>query len=173
MPNYRRVRMPGGCFFFTVVIRGRKPILVDNISLLRNAFRKIIKRYPFHIDGIVVLPDHMHCIWTLPPDDDDYISRWRLIKSEFTRHFPFSETVSASRMRKDERGIWQRRFWEHLIRDEHDYRRHMDYIHYNPVKHGYVNRPAEWPYSSFRQCVKRGTYDEGWAEPVDKDMDCE
>lgn len=173
MPNYRRVRLKGGCYFFTVVTESRRPLLTCNIDLLRSALRKVLENYPFHIDAFVVLPDHMHCVWTLPHDDDDYVNRWRLIKNHFSRGLEKVEYVESSRSRRRERGIWQRRYWEHLIQHEQDYRRHLDYIHYNPVKHGYADRPCDWPYSSFRSCVRRGLYELDWASPPDDSMDCE
>jgi len=118
--------------------------------------------HPFQIDGIVILPDHLHTLWTLPEGDDDYSLRWRQIKSAFSRRLDEGETVSASRSRKRERGVWQRRFWEHTIRDDEDFARHLDYIHYNPVKHGHVKRVADWPYSSFHRHVQQGIYSLEW-----------
>ena len=173
MPNYRRIRMKGGCYFFTVVTESRQHILTSNIELLRYAFRKAMVKYPFRIDGFVVLPDHLHCIWTLPDHDDDYAIRWRLIKNYFSRGLKKGEYVESNRCKRGGRGIWQRRFWEHLIQHEKDYQRHLDYIHYNPVKHGYVARPGDWPYTSFHKCVRRGLYEMDWASPVDSRMECE
>ena len=121
--------------------------------------RDVRRRRPFRIDGWVVLPDHLHCIWTLPAGDVDFTTRWRLIKAGFAKHLPKTE----HRSRRGERGIWQRRFWEHAIRDERDYASHMDYLHFNPVKHGHVRRVADWPYSSFARCVERGIYPCDWA----------
>jgi REP-associated tyrosine transposase len=120
-------------------------------------------RHPFAIDGIVVLPDHLHTIWTLPEGDSDYAVRWNLIKGSFTRGLPRAERISASRLRKRERGIWQRRYWEHTLRDDDDFARHVDYIHFNPVKHGYVAEASAWPFSSFRRMVRLGFYPENWA----------
>ena len=164
--QYRRVRSPGSSYFFTVVTYNRKPILCEpeNIELLRDSFRKVIQQHPFTIDAIVILPDHLHCLWTLPPADADFSTRWRLIKSWFSRRCRFQdrEQVSNSRRSKKEKAIWQRRFWEHLIRNEHDFNNHVNYIHYNPVKHGLVLSPKDWQYSSFHRYVQRGVYNIDW-----------
>jgi len=164
MPDYRRNRIKGGCYFFTVNLleRHRNQLLVQQIDILRDVVSRIRVRHPFHIDGWVVLPDHMHCIWTLPQDDDDYATRIRLLKTLFSKKIPKTERRSSVRQRKGERGIWQRRYWEHTIRDEMDYATHMDYLHYNPVKHGYVKNVTDWPYSTFRHHVQRGLYSENW-----------
>jgi len=164
MPNYRRNRIEGGCFFFTANLleRNQNQLLVQHISILRDVVKRVRSRHPFHIDGWVVLPEHMHCIWTLPKGDDDYAIRIRLIKTLFSKEMPKTERRSSVRQRKGERGIWQRRFWEHTIRDERDYASHMDYLHYNPVKHGYVTRVMDWPYSTFRHHVRCGIYPENW-----------
>ncbi len=112
---------------------------------------------------MVVLPDHLHCIWRLPENDDDFSTRWRLIKHYFSRaHAGDAGALDVSRRSKDEKALWQRRFWEHLIRGEEDWRRHMDYVHYNPVKHGYVAAPVDWPYSTFARSVKKGWYPPDW-----------
>jgi putative transposase len=126
-------------------------------------FKAARRRRPFTIEAIVILPDHLHCIWTLPSGDADFSSRWHDIKARFAAQISRGERLSARRLRKGERGIWQRRFWEHVIRDECDYERHVDYIHYNPVKHGQVTRVADWPYSSFHRYVERGIYNPEWA----------
>ena len=139
-------------------------ILVKHIHLLRVAFSKTRQEHPFHIQAIVVLPDHLHTIWTLPPNDCDYSTRWKKIKSHFSRCLPKNEQVSQSRRKRGERGIWQRRFWEHVIRDEEDYGAHFDYIHYNPVKHGLCERANDWPYSTFSGYVKAGIYPENWVD---------
>ncbi|HEY8094628.1 MAG TPA: transposase [Methylobacter sp.] len=167
MRTYIRSRLQGGIYFFTVNLaeRGQNDLLLRNIDTLRQAFRYTQQRHPFVIEAIVVLPEHLHCLWRLPEGDDGFSLRWRLIKAHFSRHIVSGERVSASRQRKNERGIWQRRYWEHLIRDDIDYQRHFDYIHYNPVKHGYVAKVADWPYSSFHRCVKRGIYPPDWAAP--------
>jgi len=165
MRTYQRVRIEGGVYFFTVNLAQRRgnDLLVRRIDALREAMRTTKRDHPFMIDAIVVLPDHLHCIWTLPPGDDDFPKRWRLIKARFSRCVEQGERVSASRKRKGERGLWQRRYWEHAIRDERDYQRHLDYIHYNPVKHGYARVPHEWPHSSLARWTERGWYSENWA----------
>jgi putative transposase len=163
MTEYRRNFIPGGSFFFTVnLAERRRRLLTTHIDLLRRAFRYARHRHPFTIEAIVVLPDHLHAIWTLPLDDSDFALRWRLIKTTFSRGIPSGERVSASRVAKGERGIWQRRYWEHTLRDETDLARHADYIHYNPVKHGHVSRVSDWPYSSFHRMVRLGIYPPGW-----------
>jgi putative transposase len=164
MTAYRRNFVPGGTFFFTVALEDRRArLLVDFIHVLRMAFRETRRRHPFAIDAIVVLPDHLHTIWTLPEDDTDYATRWRLIKSGFSHRLPVREPISDSRRARGERGIWQRRYWEHTIRDDRDCETHFDYIHFNPVKHGYVDNAADWPHSSFRRMVQLGLYPEAWA----------
>jgi putative transposase len=168
MRTYRRVWSAGGTYFFTLVLAERRgnDLLVRHVDALREALRLTKRDWPFAIDGICILPDHLHCIWTLPDGDADFATRWSLVKQRFSRAVPVGESVSTSRRRKGERGVWQRRYWEHLVRDENDYRRHMDYIHYNPVKHGYVQRVSEWPYSSFTRLVQAGVYPVDWgAEP--------
>ncbi|GAB2505512.1 transposase [Pseudoxanthomonas sangjuensis] len=174
--TYLRNRTLGGTYFFTVNLAERQgnTLLTDNIDLLREAFRRTLAEYPVAMDAIVVLPDHLHCLWRMPEGDDNYASRWRLIKAGFSRAMAKGERQSASRLRKGERGIWQRRYWEHLIRDETDYARHVDYIHYNPVKHGYVAQARDWPYSTFPRWVERGVYTEGWGVGNDvRDMNWE
>jgi putative transposase len=164
MSEYRRFRVEGGCYFFTVnlLYRGPDGLLVRRIDDLRAAVSEVRRAWPFRIDGWVVLPDHLHCIWTLPEGDDGFSTRWRLIKAGFARRLPATERRSPSRARRGERGIWQRRYWEHAIRDDRDFAHHMDYLHFNPVKHGYVEHAADWPYSSFRRLVKEGAYPSGW-----------
>jgi putative transposase len=163
MTDYRRNRVPGATYFFTVNLENRQShILTDHIGILRDAVRHIKSRAPFHIDAWVVMPDHLHCLWTLPAGDADYAARWQGIKMAFSRKIPAGEWRSASRQRKRERGIWQRRFWEHTIRDDRDYAAHMDYIHFNPVKHGFVSKVADWPYSSFHNAVSKGFYPRDW-----------
>jgi putative transposase len=163
MPNYHRARVPGATYFFTVNLRDRKSdLLVREIDLLRATVRATRARYPFHIDAWVVLPEHMHCLWTLPPGDADFARRWQVIKFAFAKRLPATETRTANQQRRNERGIWQRRYWEHLIRDDHDYQRHFDYIHYNPLKHGHVQRLIDWPYSSFHRAVQMGLYSNDW-----------
>jgi putative transposase len=163
MPDYRRRRVPGGTYFFTVNLldRGSK-LLTLHINALRGAVRATRAERPFHIDAWVVLPDHLHCLWTLPPGDDDFSNRWKAIKIRFVQCLPPIETRSAVHARRGERGIWQRRFWEHVIRDEVDYARHVDYIHFNPVKHGWSETVRDWPYSTFHRWVASGVYPPHW-----------
>jgi len=165
MPNYRRNRIKGGCYFFTVNLlqRHHNHLLVQHIEVLRDVVRQVRTRYPFHINAWVVLPDHMHLILTLPQGDDDYATRLRLVKTLFARALPKTERRSDIRIKKGERGIWQRRYWEHTIKDEYDYEMHMNYIHYNPVKHGYVDRVIDWPHSTFRHYVAQGVYPMHWS----------
>ena len=145
--------------FFTVnLLERRSRLLVENIDVLREAIRATKQTMPFHIDAWVVLPEHMHAIWTLPPDDDNYSGRWRAIKKTFSKSISVNEYRSQVRIKRHERGIWQRRFWEHTIRNDHDYVAHVDYIHFNPVKHGWVKAAKDWPYSSFHRFVAHGLY---------------
>ncbi len=167
MPDYRRNRVPGGSYFFTVNLLERHGrLLVEHIDTLREAVRQVRVMRPFHIDAWVVLPDHTHCVWTLPPDDSDYSARWRAIKIAFAKKLPKTERLSAVRERKGERGIWQRRFWEHTIRDNRDYAAHVDYVHINPFKHGLVERVSDWPYSTFHRFVAAGVYPLDWVGSV-------
>jgi len=167
MPNYRRAYAPGGCWFFTANLLDRhSSLLPDRIAALRDAARKTHARYPFNIDAVVVLPEHIHTIWTLPPDDTDFSIRWRWIKALFSRAIPKGEPLSQARAARGERGIWQRRFWEHLIRDDDDYARHVEYCYINPVKHGLVSRVRDWPHSSFHRDVRDGVFPEDWAGEV-------
>ncbi len=164
MPDYRRNWVPGGTYFFTVNLLERKrDLLVTEIDLLRDSMRRVKRLYPFEIVAWVVLPDHMHCIWILPAGDADFATRWRLIKLLFSKGLPKQERLSSVRKKRKERGIWQRRFWEHTIRDENDYMRHVDYVHWNPMKHGLVQKLTAWPYSSFHRYVRDGIYQEDWA----------
>lgn len=172
MPNYRRSREGTG-YFFTVVTDRRRPILCRDEC--RRALRRVIgetgERLPFLIDAWVLLPDHLHCIWTLPEGDADYSKRWGLIKAGVTRLVSTltsdGEPASESRRRHREGAVWQRRFWEHTIRDERDFAAHCDYVHYNPVKHGLVAAPKDWPWSTFHRFVAQGLYPKEWgAEPV-------
>ena len=165
MPNYRRAWYPGGTYFFTVNLLERRSndLLVCFIDALREVVNKVKKAYPFKIHAWVVLPDHMHCIIELPKGDADFALRWRLIKMGFSKSTPKTEGLSVVRKRRGERGIWQRRYWEHLIQGEADYCAHMDYVHINPVKHGLVSRVVEWPYSTFHRLVEQGVYPLDWA----------
>ncbi|HEY1077270.1 MAG TPA: transposase [Fontimonas sp.] len=164
MTEYRRAFTPGGSYFFTVNLaqRHHADLLLREIGTLRDAVRRVRQSHPFAIVAAVVLPDHLHMIWRLPEADADYPRRWQLIKGHFSRALKIDERRSASRLRKRERGIWQRRYWEHLIRDDDDLCRHVEYIHYNPVKHGHVMRPYDWPHSSFRRYVRQRLYPADW-----------
>lgn len=147
--DYRRAYVKGGCYFFTVTLANRKEkLLVQHIDALRASIKYVKDHHPFIINAIVILPDHLHCIWTLPDDDCDYAKRWSLIKIYFSKQLPKTERINSSRLQKGERGIWQRRYWERCIRDERDYLNHIEYIHQNPVKHEYVQDALDWPYSS-------------------------
>jgi putative transposase len=153
-------------YFFTVVTHDRRPFLCEpeNIQLLREAFRYVLDSHPFKIDAIVILPKHIHCLWTLPPEDCDFSTRWRLIKSYFSRKCrPLDRgEISTSRASKREQAIWQRRFWEHCIESDTDFTTHLDCIHYNPVRHGLVNCVHQWQYSSFHREVNCGNYQSDW-----------
>jgi len=175
MPNYRRAYVPGGTWFFTVNLLERhgNDLLVREIELLRATVRGVRDKYPFRIDAWVVLPEHLHCIMTLPPGDSDFSLRWRLIKSGFSRDLPKTEHRSMVRRAAGERGIWQRHYWEHLIRDEADYRRHVDYVHVNPLKHGHVKCVQDWPYSTFHRHVAAGVYPADWCGDVEVEVEVE
>lgn len=166
MPNYHRAFRPGGTFFFTLVAFRRREIFRDSsrVELLRSAARQVLRERPYQFVASVVLPDHMHFIWTLPDGDSDFSRRLGRFKALFTRSIDLGEQTStvASRAKHREQDVWQRRFWEHTIRDERDFERHLDYVHYNPVKHGYVTCPHLWPYSSFHEWVKKGVYLPTW-----------
>jgi putative transposase len=160
--QYRRSNLKGGTYFFTVNLAERhRGLLVENVDFLRTAVKSVKQRHPFDIDAFVVLPDHLHTIWTLPQGDADYATRWMLIKVAFSKQIPKGERLNPSRIAKGERGIWQRRYWEHTIRDTDDFARHVDYIHYNPVKHGYVDRAEEWVYSSIHRYIAAGIVPRG------------
>jgi len=172
MPNYRRNYVPGGTYFFTVNLADRQSdLLLQEISSLRAAVAQTRIRFPFEIDAWVVLPDHIHAIWTLPPNDHDYSNRRAAIKRVFALAIPQTEPTTASRHHQGERNIWQRRFWEHTIRDDQDLNTHIDYIHFNPVKHALVSRVQDWPHSTFHRAVARGRYPINWAGGNDIDRD--
>ena len=181
MSWYRRADRTGGAYFFTVVTYNRRKFLTDDLArrCLRGAWQKIKEKKPFVLEGLCLLTDHLHCIWRLPENDNDFSTRWGGIKSLFSFYYfdqGGSESErSPSRQRSGEAAIWQRRFWEHLIKDQQDYSRHMDYIHYNPVKHGLVSKVVDWPWSTFHRYVKEGVYDENWGSQglhwID-DFDC-
>jgi putative transposase len=168
MPRYIRLKQRGGTFFFTLVTYRRQPLLTrpGALDMLRESLEEVRRHQPFLLRAWVILPDHGHFIWTLPPDDDDYSSRWGRLKSAFTRRLyaemPNLKPMSAAQRRRNEKTVWQRRFWEHQIRDSEDFTAHMDYLHYNPVRHGLVKRVSEWRYSSFHTYVERGVYGTNW-----------
>ncbi|MAQ86572.1 MAG: transposase [Maritimibacter sp.] len=167
MPNYHRPRIPGATVFFTVNLADRcAPVLVREIEALRRAVRTTRSERPFTIDAWVVLPDHMHCVWTLPDGDADYATRWSVIKARFSRAVPPGHRRASHRTRR-ERGVWQRRFWEHHIRDDADFAAHVRYCWINPVKHGLVARPTDWPHSSIHRDLREGRVDAEYASGVD------
>jgi putative transposase len=170
MSHYRRAYTTGGTYFFTVVAYRRRPILCD--EPIRDALRAAIKytqeRYPFTIDAMVLMPDHLHCLWTLPSDDADYSTRWRIIKRRTSvacsEHYKQPEQLTESKKKYRESTIWQRRFLEHQIRDLPDLNNHTNYIHYNPVKHGLCQHPLDWPWSSFHRYMRNETYQANWSQ---------
>ena len=168
MPQYRRCRLQGGSYFFTLVTHQRRPFLCDEPArrLLREVMSACFSRWPTRMEAVVLLPDHLHVIWSLPADDSDYPARWGWLKKEFSKRWlaggQAAGPIAAARQRERRSGVWQPRYWEHSIRDQRDLERHLDYVHYNPVKHGLVTRVADWPWSSFHRWVRAGAYDEGW-----------
>jgi len=163
MRYYRRVFLPGATYFFTLNLQNRKSdLLIKRIEDLRFAFKRVQQNHPFYINAIVILPDHCHFIITLPGDDAKYPQRIGLIKSTFSRQIGQYEIISSSRANKRERGIWQRRYWEHVIQNETDYEHHVNYIHYNPVKHGYVKKPSDWQYSSIHRYIANNVLEDDW-----------
>ena len=176
MPDYRRSWIRGGSYFFTVVVHERYPLFESPVArnLLRKAFKTVLAKRPFDLFAICLLPNHLHAVWNLPPGDSDYATRWRMIKESFTTPWlangGWEGEVSESRRKKGERGIWQRRYWEHAIKDEDDLRRCVDYTHWNPRKHKLVSRVQDWEFSSFFRFVKSGDYEMDWggADPVSR-----
>lgn len=167
MPNYIRADAPGATFFFTVTLADRGArYLVDQVAELRACVKTVKERHPFDIEAMVVLPEHIHALWRLPVDDGDYSTRWMLLKQSFTHRLAelgvLREDATKRRGRRGEHTLWQRRFWEHQIRDEDDFARHVDYIHFNPVKHGWVLRARDWPYSSLHRYVRQGMLAPDW-----------
>lgn len=162
--RYRRTYLSGATYFFTVNLLDRKSILLTtHISKLRQAFKKIKDEQSFSIDAIVILPDHLHTLITFPDSHANFSVLWNQLKGAFSRSIPCKEMITCSRKNKRERGIWQRRFWEHLIKDELDFEHHYNCIHYNPVKHGYVESPRQWKYSSIHKAIHSDILDEHWA----------
>jgi putative transposase len=174
MPDYRRWHVLGGTYFFTVVSYGRRPMLCEELArcCLHEAINYIRADWPFELVAVALLPDHLHSVWTLPPADDRYSLRWKRIKEKFTRQYLAGGgreiSPSLSRQHQGERGIWQRRFWEHTIMDEIDLKRCVDYVHWNPKKHGHVTNVRDWPWSSFHRFVTLGEYSLDWGaeDPV-------
>jgi len=163
MRTYIRQKTPGATYFFTLTLQDRSArTFVDHVEDLRTAFRDVRARHPFDIDAMVVLPEHLHSIWTLPEGDADYATRWMLVKQAFTQRLEVLGVSSPAKGTKGERALWQRRFWEHQIRNEDDFARHVDYIHFNPVKHGWVLRAGDWPYSSLHRYVREGKMMKDW-----------
>ena len=162
--RYRRTKVAGGTYFFTVNLADRsRRLLTEHIDLLRNSVKRVKYRHPFESVAWVVLPEHLHAVWTLPPGDADFSTRWLLIKAAFSRGIPREDHVPVASLRKGERSIWQHRFWEHFVRDEDDLHRHIDYVHFNPVKHGYAERAGLWPYSSIHRYIRQGVLAPDWA----------
>ena len=167
MSRYRRAQIKGGCFFFTVAVADRSSdVLVRRIDRLRRIYASVKERYPFQTIAICVLPDHLHAIGLLPLEDSNFPLRWSAIKSGFSSGLPGNVARSSSKVARREKGIWQRRYWGRAIRNESDLRRHVDYIHFNPVKHGYVTRVSEWPHSSFHRYVAHGVLPPDWGGDV-------
>ena len=166
MSRYIRAGAAGATYFFTAALQDRSARwLVDHVAVLRACVARTKSLHPFDIDAMVVLPEHLHALWTLPAEDGDFSQRWRLIKRDFTRHLLLAgvlDMAARSSRRPGERNVWQRRFWEHQIRDEEDFARHLDYIHFNPVKHGWVLRARDWPYSSLHRFVRQGLLPADW-----------
>jgi putative transposase len=174
MQQYRREWLPGATYFFTVNTHRRQALLTNPTfyQALKSAIRDVKRIYPFDIEAFVLIPDHLHCIWKLPENDADYSRRWRIIKRKVSQHCiaHLYGGTTESRTKRREKNLWQRRFWEHRIRDEKDFEMHVNYIHYNPVKHGYVNNAKDWPYSSFHLFVKRGVLPADWASFVEPEQ---
>ena len=162
MVYYRRNKLPGGTYFFTVALRNRQStVLVDQIDLLKWSIVTTKQSYPFKNLAMVVLPDHLHVIWQLPAGDHDYSKRWQKIKSNFTQGV-LKRGYVLKRNERGEYSLWQRRFWEHTIRDELDLSNHINYIHYNPVKHRLVKNVSDWKYSTFHDYVKKNLLPLNW-----------
>jgi putative transposase len=168
MSNCRRAAVPGAIYFFTVALADRRSrLLVQRVDALLAAFAATAREHPVRVDAMVVLPDHLHAVWRLPSDDADFPIRWRKLKARFSRAVGGEHRRSDSEIRQGEIGLWQRRYWEHMIRDGADWRRHVEYCWINPVKHGLVRRVRDWPHSSFHRDVRRGIVAEDWAGEVD------
>jgi len=170
MPDYRRAKFKGGIYFFTLITHHRRPFLTTELAraTLRTAWKETQNHHPFQVIALCLLPDHLHCIWRLPENDDDFSTRWQSIKARFTKKYLAAGgtegTRNDSRKRTGEAAVWQRRFWEHLIEEESDYARHFHYIHYNPVKHGYVSKPVFWQWSTIHRYIRKGIYTANWGD---------
>jgi putative transposase len=176
MPEYRRIKVKRGTYFFTMVTYGRRPFLTSNHvrAALREGIQEVRQSLPFIIEAWVLLPDHLHTIWTLPENDDNFGSRWAVIKRSVSRLGNFLERsegpFNESHGKRRKKGVWQRRFWDHLIRDDLDFQRHLDYLHWNPVKHGYVKSLEDWPYSTFHRLVTKRLYPPDWGGTIEEEM---
>jgi putative transposase len=173
MPNYRRIKLDGGTYFFTINLFNRKTdLLIQHIDTLRQSFKQVRLSYPFKINALVVLPDHIHMVITLPKNDNDFSTRIRLLKRHFSKNITVSDTEQTeSRVKRQEKSIWQRRFWEHHIRDDNDYNNHINYCYLNPVKHGLATHVKDWPYSTFHRDVTTGLFQEDWFTDVKYDTE--
>ena len=176
MPDYRRLYENGGTYFFTVVTYNRRLVFQedDAVALLRDCLERTMRAHPFVVEAQVVLPDHLHTIWTLPDGDCDFSMRWNLVKGNFSRRYEQygmeHKVLPTSHQKKREQVVWQRRFWEHLARDQNDFNRLCDYAHYNPVKHSLVRSPADWNHSTFREFLSKGLYLQGWGAAASKEL---
>ena len=173
--RYRRLKVEGASYFFTLVTQDRRKLFVDpeTIGLLERAIAVVGKRHPFEVEAQVIMPDHLHALWQLPEKDADYSTRWRLIKEAFSKAYVKRRgrmVVGPARQARGEQALWQRRFWEHLIRDDRDFSAHLDYIHLNPVHHGLVTAPRDWPYSTFEKWVARGLYVPEWGSDAKPEL---
>ena len=176
MSDYLRWTQAGGTYFFTVKTCNQRPLFNDSHlrEFLHQAIEDTRNQKPFEVLALVLLSDHLHCIWKMPDSDDDFSTRWSMIKRKFTQRYMTSgrkvSRISESQQREGRRGVWQRRFWEHAIRDDRDYAAHIDYVHFTPVKHGLVNHVADWPYSTFHRFVENGVFGSDWAGGSEMDM---
>ncbi len=177
MTNYRRIYIPGSTLFFTLITYKRQKFLTSETArhCLKSAWRLVNKNHPFELTALVLLPDHLHCIWKLPKEDVNFSMRWSKIKKHFSKNYlslsnGYKPQRTRSMMKRNESGLWQRRFWDHIIRNDQDFINHLNYIHYNPVKHGLVDSPSDWPYSTFHKYVKLDFYEKDWgSDPIEFD----
>jgi putative transposase len=173
--RYRRLKVEGACYFFTLVTEDRRNLFVDpeTIALLEKAIAVVGQRHPFEVEAQVIMPDHLHALWQLPEKHADYSTRWRLIKEALSKVYVKQQrrmVVSPARQARGEQALWQRRFWEHLVRDDRDFGAHLDYIHLNPVHHGLVTAPRDWPHSTFKMWVARGRYIPEWGSDAKPEL---